>query len=284
MTHHRTSSAATTIRLCATAVLLALAALVGCKGQAQEQKTSSAAPEDVPAYARVEPGTTLDRSAAKQSRTVESARQAAEEKAAIAALQPGATISDLPDPESLPADAADIAVSSLATKPRDIANPGVRLTLANGKVIIFELFAKDAPKTVAQFMKQVAQGYHDGGCFHRADNMCVQAGDAQYLADGEPWQTIPLEPTEIPFDRGSVGMARTRERDSATSQFFIVKVAADQCAHLNPGQSDGYCNFGQVLEGMDAVDGLPARELKATGEISPEAKIKTLELVRFREG
>jgi peptidyl-prolyl cis-trans isomerase B (cyclophilin B) len=124
--------------------------------------------------------------------------------------------------------------------------------------IIFELYPDKAPKTVANFLQYVRERFYDGTIFHRViDNFVIQGGGF------EPGMV--QKPTHAPIAneadnklrnvRGTVAMARTRDPNSATSQFFINVVDND---FLNYSASTpegwGYCVFGKVIEGLHVVD------------------------------
>lgn len=118
-----------------------------------------------------------------------------------------------------------------------------------------ELFPDEAPKTVENFLAYVDMGFYSDVIFHRViPKFVIQAGG--FNPELEPRPT--LEPVEIETkngltnDRGTVAMARTGARDSATSQFFIN--LADNEELNRGGHSFGYTVFGRVVEGMEAVD------------------------------
>ena len=130
---------------------------------------------------------------------------------------------------------------------------------ANGTVVI-DLFDDTAPEHVAQITALAEAGAYDGVVFHRViDGFMAQTGDVQYgraggdlsLAGtgGSDRPDLPAEFSDRPFDRGTVGMARAADPDSANSQFFIMFASAP---HLN-GQ---YTAVGQVMSGMDVIDGI----------------------------
>jgi peptidyl-prolyl cis-trans isomerase B (cyclophilin B) len=119
-----------------------------------------------------------------------------------------------------------------------------------------ELFAKDAPKTVAQIAGLMKKGFYNGIIFHRVEpEFVVQAGnpatktqgvDARESDGGVP--PIPFETNNLQHDTGTLGIALTSPRsETGTSQFFI---------NLKPNHSlDGdYCVFGRVASGMDVVN------------------------------
>ncbi len=128
---------------------------------------------------------------------------------------------------------------------------------ANGTVVI-DLFEDKAPLHVAQITAIAAEGSYDGVVFHRViDGFMAQTGDVMFGkqdADlrragtgGSNLPNIPAEFSDLNFDRGVVGMARSQNPNSANSQFFIMFAEG---AFLN-GQ---YTVVGQVTSGMDVVD------------------------------
>jgi peptidylprolyl isomerase len=106
-----------------------------------------------------------------------------------------------------------------------------------------------APKHVEQIKKLTQQGFYDGIVFHRViDGFMAQTGDPTGTGmGGSELADIPAEFSQEPFVRGTLGMARSQDPNSANSQFFIM--FADG-SFLN-GQ---YTVFGKVTEGMDCVD------------------------------
>ncbi len=204
---------------------------------------------------------------------IESAREATrDDVAALAESTPEATPPQ--GEESTVLETIDVA--ALETAPANPGNPGVVIELSGGRRVVLELYADASPRTVEHFLAQIDAGYHDGGWLHRSDALCVQGGD-QTLVGKPKWDAIAFEDSGVPFDRGAVGLARTREMDSGTSQFFIVKRAAEGCAHLN----GAYANFGQVLLGMDVVDAIPERELGARSELTDVYRVESLRRVVF---
>lgn len=166
--------------------------------------------------------------------------------------------------------------ADLDQEPLDPGHPGVVITLKGGREIVVELFPDKAPETVTSFIKQVEEGYHDGTFFHRSDDMCIQGGDGS-LVGKQPWPNVKRELTGLPFEAGSLGLARTEDPDSGNSQYFICKRRSE---HLDAQ----YCNFGRTLQGMDVVLEMPARALGARGTPEDEsAAIETIRMVRFQE-
>ena len=118
-----------------------------------------------------------------------------------------------------------------------------------GKIVL-DLFAKDAPGTVNNFVFLARDGYYDGVIFHRViPDFMIQGGDPTGTGRGGPGYTIKDEVKGNPHkhQRGTLSMAKTQEPDSGGSQFFITHVPTP---HL-----DGlHTVFGQVREGQEVVD------------------------------
>jgi peptidylprolyl isomerase len=128
------------------------------------------------------------------------------------------------------------------------------LELSTGRVVI-EMRPDLAPRHVARIKELVREGFYDGTVFHRViDGFMAQGGDPTGTGrGGSDKPDLPAEFSNAPFVRGTMGMARTPDPNSANSQFFIMFAPAP---HLN-GQ---YTVWGQVVEGMDAIDALPKGE------------------------
>lgn len=123
--------------------------------------------------------------------------------------------------------------------------------------IKIELFEKEAPVSVRNFMEYVESGFYEGTIFHRViDGFMIQCGgfsaDMQRKSTNKPIKNEAGNGLEN--DKYTLAMARTSVPDSATSQFFIN--TADN-GFLNRAQSQdgvGYAVFGKVVEGTEVVD------------------------------
>jgi cyclophilin family peptidyl-prolyl cis-trans isomerase len=139
------------------------------------------------------------------------------------------------------------AVAALTVTPAHAADKIV-LDLKCGPVVI-DMRSDLAPKHVAQIRTLAAKGFYDGIVFHRViDGFMAQTGDPTGTGTGKSdLPNIPAEFSSEPFKRGTVGMARSSNPDSANSQFFIMFAPGD---FLN-GQ---YTVVGQVASGMECID------------------------------
>jgi peptidylprolyl isomerase len=139
---------------------------------------------------------------------------------------------------------------------------GIEITVAgqaNG-VIKIDLLEDVAPEHAARITELAKAGKYDGVVFHRViDGFMAQTGDVQYgVSGGDIGQAgrggsdmpdLPAEFSDLPYDRGVVGMARSQNPNSANSQFFIM---FDAGYFLN-GQ---YTVVGKVTEGLDVLDAI----------------------------
>lgn len=150
---------------------------------------------------------------------------------------------------------------------------------ANGMIKI-DLLEEVAPKHVAQITALAAEGKYDGVVFHRViDGFMAQTGDVQYGRLGQDMRRagtggselgdIDAEFSELPFERGVVGMARSSNPNSANSQFFIM---------FEPGYflNGQYTVVGTVTAGMDVVDAIKKGSSARNGAIvgQPDAMTK----------
>lgn len=130
--------------------------------------------------------------------------------------------------------------------------------MENGKTIKLELYPDKAPITVANFEKLVKEGFYDGLTFHRViSGFMIQGGCPKGDGTGGPEEKIKGEfaangvPNDIKHVRGVISMARSKNPDSAGSQFFIM--------HKDAPHLDGqYAAFGKVVEGIETVDEIAA--------------------------
>lgn len=130
------------------------------------------------------------------------------------------------------------------------ANPVIIMETSKGDIKI-ELYEDKAPITVKNFLQYVDDKHYDGLIFHRViGNFMIQGGG--YDADQKERKTREKIKNEsgngVPNNRGYIAMARTNDLNSATSQFYI-NVKDNGFLDTNK-----YCAFGKVIDGMDVVD------------------------------
>lgn len=130
----------------------------------------------------------------------------------------------------------------------------IRFETSHGPFTV-ELFTKEAPVTVENFLRYVDDGFFDGTIFHRiVPGFVIQGGGLTAdFANKKTRAAIANEAKNgLKNGRGFLSMARTSDINSATSQFFVN--LADN-AFLDHGPRDfGYAVFGRVTEGMDVID------------------------------
>jgi len=130
----------------------------------------------------------------------------------------------------------------------------VKLSTSMGDITI-ELFADKSPITVKNFLGYVNSGFYDGTVFHRVvKGFVIQGGGfTKDLKEKPTLEPIVNEKSnEVRNDRGTIAMARMRDLNSATCQFFINH--KDNALLDFDGPYGGYAVFGRVLKGMDVVD------------------------------
>ncbi len=172
--------------------------------------------------------------------------------------------------------AKESAIRAAEQKADDL--PRVKLTTTKGEIVV-ELFENEAPQTVANFLTLVKQGFYNGSPFHRVlPGFMAQGGAKSDDGQGGPGYTIHDEcyqPNYRRHFRGSLSMAKTNQRDSGNSQFFLTFVPT---AHLN-GQ---HTVFGRVIEGMEVLGDLQHRApLHGPNQPKPDRIIKA-EVIRDR--
>jgi peptidyl-prolyl cis-trans isomerase A (cyclophilin A) len=140
-------------------------------------------------------------------------------------------------------------------------NPVVLIETSLGKIKI-ELFTKEAPISVKNFLDYVDKGFYNGTIFHRVipGFMAQGGGFTPDMKQKTTSTSIKNEaPTGLRNDRGTIAMARTMIVDSASAQFFINVANNGFLNHRdNSMQGYGYAVFGKVLDGMDVVDKIVA--------------------------
>ncbi|MEP7185588.1 MAG: peptidylprolyl isomerase [Rhodanobacter sp.] len=147
--------------------------------------------------------------------------------------------------------------------------PEVVLHTSQGDITL-ELYTDKAPKSVANFLQYVRDGFYDGTLMHRAiPGYLVQGG--LYTRDLQPKRTRSAIASEADNGlsnlRGTVSVARGADPNSGTAQFFFNLVDNRRLDFVGnqSGLTWGYAVFGKVLEGMDVVDKIAALPTRALG-------------------
>ena len=160
-----------------------------------------------------------------------------------------------------PAQTPAPTAATPAPTPSPKAKPRVQLLTSYGPVVV-ELEPDLAPITVANFLQYVKDGFYKGTIFHRViDGFMVQGGGLLETLDEKPTREPILNEAPRTFKagltntRGTISMARTGQPHSASSQFFInvVDNARLDFRDMSP-EGYGYCPFGHVVAGMEAMD------------------------------
>ncbi len=162
----------------------------------------------------------------------------------------------------------------------------VKLTTNKGDIVL-ELYPDKAPKTVANFVQYVKDGFYDGTIFHRViSNFMIQGGGFD--------RDLMRKPTRPPIAneaanglknlRGTIAMARTGDPHSATAQFFINVQDNPALDYTGPQNSRtwGYAVFGKVIDGMDTVDAIRFQPTEARGPFRRDVPIKDMVIKQAR--
>lgn len=145
--------------------------------------------------------------------------------------------------------------------------------------ITVELFDKDAPKTVANFVKLAQTGFYDGVLFHRViPDFMIQSGDPNSknpdnttLGRGGPGYTFDDEINSHPIVHGTLAMANAGPNTNG-SQFFIVT------AESTPWLDGKHTVFGHVISGIDVVDAISHVHTTAGDRPVSDIKINGIEV------
>ena len=162
-----------------------------------------------------------------------------------------------------------IAIMTIAPNLANAASPENTLNLeTKAGTIVIELLPEVAPGHVERIKTLVKEGFYDGVVFHRViDGFMAQTGDPTGTGrGGSSYPDLKAEFSNTPYKRGTLGMARTMNPDSANSQFFIM--LKREAAFDNK-----YTVFGKVIKGLDVLDKIAA--------VQKDARDRPLEDVRM---
>lgn len=152
-----------------------------------------------------------------------------------------------------------IGIMSASTQQAKAADPEntIKMEVSSGGNVVIELLPDIAPKAAERLRKLARDGFYNGLVFHRViSGFMAQTGDPTGTGmSGSDYPDLPAEFSNYMYKRGTVGMARTMDPDSANSQFFIC--FDDQGCRSLTGQ---YTVVGQVTEGMEFIDAVAVGE------------------------
>jgi peptidyl-prolyl cis-trans isomerase A (cyclophilin A) len=156
-----------------------------------------------------------------------------------------------------------------------VANPMVKLKTDLGPITV-ELYEKEAPVTVDNFLSYVKDGFYNGTIFHRViPGFMIQGGGYTFdFVEKETRDPIINESDNgLPNKAGTLAMARTADPNSATAQFYINVV---NNTHLDEA---GYAVFGEVVEGWEVIDEILAQPSGQYSEFphAPNQMVRILE-------
>jgi len=127
--------------------------------------------------------------------------------------------------------------------------------------MVFQLFEKDAPKTVANFKALVKEGFYDGKPFYRVvAGHVIQTGDGG--ESGRP--TVPDEFNSNPHVAGALGLAHDKEPNTGSTEIYV-------CLAPRPHLDGRFTVFGQIIEGMDVlakIGAVPVNEKFLEGNVA----------------
>jgi cyclophilin family peptidyl-prolyl cis-trans isomerase len=137
-------------------------------------------------------------------------------------------------------------------KPQADSDVAVIETTDYGRIVI-ELYPNVAPKMVERFKKLINEKFYDGTAIHRIDPQLgiIQGGDpntkgnnvAMYGMGSSPYPNVPAEFSDIPYERGTLGAARTQDVNGANCQWFVT-------LKKQPAFDKKYTVFGRVIDGI----------------------------------
>jgi cyclophilin family peptidyl-prolyl cis-trans isomerase len=154
-----------------------------------------------------------------------------------------------------------LAPAIAANQDSKASHPRVEMQTTMGNIVL-ELDPEKAPKTVANFLQYVNDGFYDGTIFHRViDGFMIQGGGftPEYQRKETRGSILNEADNGLKNKVGTIAMARTMDPHSATAQFFINVADNDFLDHQDKTPRGwGYAVFGHVVKGMDVVNKIKA--------------------------
>ena len=166
------------------------------------------------------------------------------------------SVSPAPEPETAEEQAPEVKLMSWDSPPPMIIDTSKKYTaiiVTEKGNLVLELFARDVPRTVNNFVFLAQEGYYDGTTFHRVlPGFMAQGGDQTGTGMGGPGYIFDNEITEHKHVTGALSMANAGANTNG-SQFFI-------CYTPQPALDGGYSVFGQLIDGMDVLENITPRD------------------------
>ena len=162
----------------------------------------------------------------------------------------------------------------------NVPNPIATITLSDGRAMRFELYVRDAPNTVANFVSLANAGYYDGLRFFRiVPGALVQSGDKRNNGTGSTDYVIQGEfaangiENPVKHKRGAISMCRQSKYDTASTQFFIMQ-------GTYPEYDGQYAAFGEAMdpETLDIIDSLATAAVDSN--YSPVGRVPSIASIR----
>lgn len=191
----------------------------------------------------------------------------------IAVVVIGAVFFFLPHKQTTQASSLDLSKTYIAD-----------IVVKDYGTIEVELDPKEAPLTCENFIELANEGFYDNLTFHRImKGFMIQGGDPNGDGTGGSEKTVKGEfssngvENSLSHERGVISMARSSDKDSASSQFFI-------CDADDPFLDGDYAAFGKVIKGMDVVDKIAddAKPTDNNGSISKDEQ-PVIETITIKE-
>ncbi len=154
---------------------------------------------------------------------------------------------------------------------RGVQDPSLLVVLETSRGdIVIELFPEKSPKTVANFLHLVQSGFYDEMLFHRVVNdIVIQVGLLSMDGEVRGMEVQPIENesrNRLTNRRGTLGMAREGDPESATTEFFINVQDNPEFDYVRfPRRRWGFAVFGRVIDGMAVVDEIANIPTKRVG-------------------
>jgi cyclophilin family peptidyl-prolyl cis-trans isomerase len=179
------------------------------------------------------------------------------------------------------ANAAKSSEAKTGIKPQPDAQVAVIETADYGRIVI-ELYPNVAPKMVERFKRLISEHVYDGTAIHRVDPGLgiIQGGDpltkgsnsAVYGTGNSSYPNVPAEFSDIPYERGTVGAARTSDINGANCQWFIT-------LKKQPAFDNKYTVFGRVIDGINNAEVIMRAPIEqGTSRPSDKVVIKSVTL------